>query len=49
MPTLRWRSILAGALDLVGVPQVRTPNLGDGGTIFQDTRKPLVDWFRAMY
>ena len=19
------------------------------GTIFQDTRKPLVDWFRAMY
>ena len=28
---------------------MRTPNLGDGGTIFQDTRKPLVDWFRAMY
>ena len=31
MPALRWCPILAGALDPSGVPQVRTPNLGDGG------------------
>ena len=31
MPALCWRSILAGALGPAGVPQVRTPNLGDGG------------------
>src|SRR5664280_2789341 len=34
MPALWWRSILAGALDPAGVPQVRTPNLGDGGDNF---------------
>jgi len=28
---------------------MRPPDLGDSRTIFQDTRKPLTDWFRAMY
>lgn len=31
IPALWWWSILAGALDPAGVPQVRTPNLGDAG------------------
>src|SRR5579863_10644890 len=34
MPAWWWRSILAGALDPAGVPQVRTPNLGDDGDHF---------------
>lgn len=29
--------------------RVRISDFITAGTIFQDTRKPLVDWFRAMY
>ncbi len=51
LPALQ-RSIplLAGAVGADAMSAVWSPDLGNGaGTIFQDTRKPLVDWFRAMY
>ena len=49
MSALYEQSVLAGAVCPAGACQMRPPDLGDSRTIFQDTRKPLTDWFRAMY
>ena len=49
MSALRRRSLLASAVGADAMPALWSPDVGDGGTIFQDTRKPLLDWFRAMY
>ena len=33
----------------MAVRALRPASFGDGGTIFQDSRKPLTLWFRAMW
>ena len=40
---------MAFAKSAAAVRCVWAPNLGDAGTIFQDTRSPLPLWFRAMW
>ena len=40
---------LAGSRTSVSVRRVWSADVGDGRTIFQDTRTPLRVWFRAMW
>ena len=40
---------LAGARSVVRMRSLRAADVGDLGTIFQDTRKPLRLWFRAIW
>jgi transposase-like protein len=49
LPSLFRQSVLAGESTLLECGQCGHQTSVTAGTIFQDTRKPLTDWFRAMY
>ena len=49
MSALRERGLLEEGPWAFHVPRVRVRGIGPGGTLFQDTRKPLRLWFQAMW
>jgi len=49
VPALRMRQGMGGSCHTVPVFGLRLSDSVTAGTVFQDTRKPLAIWFRAMW